>query len=43
MTELLIESLKVLAETIKLAIAILGLSAAREQRPKRTKKKGHRR
>lgn len=41
MTELLIEALKVLAEVIKLVTAILGLSVARKQRPRR-KKKGHR-
>lgn len=42
MTELLIEALRVLAEVIKLATAVLGLTKAREQRPKH-KKKGHRR
>lgn len=43
MAELLIEVLRVLAEAIKLATALLGLSAARKQRLMCGKKKGHRR
>lgn len=42
MTDLITEVIKLMTALVALVTAIVGLSAAREQRPKR-KKKGHRR